>query len=116
MPDIQHLSVSKEHMHAAGETGVETSYSAHDVDTFEVFGSVFFKDRRILHGVFIRTGGAVDIAHRSVPWSRRIRMVVCDFSIADDHVMREDAANRFVESTTNCILRNFKFSPGFCTA
>ncbi len=100
-------------MNAARQTRVETSDGSHYVYTFEVIGSVFLENRRVLHGIFIRSGHSVNVARIGVPRSRRIRMIIGDFAFADDDVMRQNAAHGFVETAADCFFGNFKFRPRF---
>src|SRR5882757_7832863 len=100
MHGLQSLAVAEIHVNAAWQAGIKTAHGAHDVDAFELVGPVLLEDRRVLHGVFIRTRRAVDIARIGIPGSRRVGMVVGDLTAADHYVMREDATHCFVESAT----------------
>src|SRR5581483_8573705 len=112
----QHLSVSEIHMNAAGQARVEASDSSHDIDSFEVLRSIFFKNGSVLDRIFIRPRRAVDIARARVPRRRRIWMIIRNFLIADYDVMRQYSSNRFMESTANRLLRYFEIRPGFGSA
>ncbi len=64
---FQYLPVAKVHVNAAGQARIEAANGTHDVDALEVLRSVLFKDRRVLYGILIRSGCAVDIARVRVP-------------------------------------------------
>ena len=100
-------------MHATRQARVETSDGSHNVYAFEVGGSVFLEHRRVLLGVFIRSGRSVNIARAGVPGRRRIRMIIGDFAFADNDVMRQNAAHGFVETAADGFFGNFKFRPRF---
>src|ERR1700722_5737064 len=99
-------------MHAARQTRIEAAYRAHDIDSLEFVRPVLLEDRGILHRVLVRTRSAVNIAGISIPGRRRIRMVICDLALLNYYVMREHAANRFVEAAANRFLRYFELRPG----
>ena len=84
---LQDLAVAEIHVDAAGQTGIEAAHRAHDIDALEFVRTVLLKDRRVLHRVFVRSRRAVNIARIRVPRRRRIRMVVGDLAVANDHVM-----------------------------
>ena len=88
MENLKCLTVAKIHMNAAGQARVEAPHGAHDVNPFKFVWSVLFKDRRVLHGIFIRTRRAVYVPHATIPWGRRVRMVVGNLTIADHDMMR----------------------------
>src|SRR3984957_14085792 len=113
MMRLQNLAVPQIHVHAARQTWIEAPYRAHDIDPFKLVRAVFFEDGSILHRVLVWTRSAVNVAWISIPGGRRIRMVVGDLAFLDHHMMREHAANRFVETATNGLLRHFEFRPGF---
>src|ERR1700758_969307 len=103
-------------MHAAGEAWIETSDRTHDIDSLEFVRTILLKDRRVLHGIFIRAWRPVDISWICVPGSRRIWMVVGDLVISNDNVMRQYTADGFVEATSYTFFRNFEIAPGSCSA
>src|SRR4029077_15062309 len=70
--------------------------------------TIVFKDRRVLHGVFVRPWCSINIARISVPWGGRIRMIICDLAAANDQVMRKNSADSFVKSATDSFIRNFE--------
>src|ERR1700749_2553105 len=92
-------------MNAARQTRVEAAHGAHNVDPFEVLRAILFKNRRVLNRVFVRPGGSIDIARVGVPRCRRIRMVVRDLTVANDHMMGQHAAYGFVEPAADAGLR-----------
>src|ERR1700679_2903774 len=99
-------------MYAAGQARIETTHSAHNVDTLEILWTIIFKDRCVLHRIFIRARSSVDIARVRVPRRRRIGMVIRDFAFADHHVMGKHPTNRLVEPTADRFLGNLEVSPG----
>ena len=109
---LQDLAVAEIHVDAARQTRIEAAHRAHDVDALEVVRTVLLEDRRVLHRVFVGSRRAVDIARIRVPRRRRIRMIVRDLAVADDHVMRQDAAHRFVETAADRFVRNFEWCEG----
>src|SRR5580700_9120262 len=113
MVRLQDLAVAQIHMYTAGQTRIEAAYRAHNIDSLEFVRPVLLKNGGVLHRVLVRTRSAVDISWIGIPRRRRIRMVICDLAIFDYHVMREHAANRFVEAAANRFLRYFKLRPGF---
>src|ERR1700730_2873616 len=113
MVSLQRLAITEIHMHATRQARVEAAYRSHDVDAFELVWTVVLEDRRVLHGVLIGPGGSVNITRVRVPRGRRIRMVICNFAVANNYVMRENPANRFMKTASDCILRHFEVRPGF---
>src|SRR5262249_55421346 len=97
MPGFKDFSFPQVHVHTTGQAWIEASHRPHNVDAFELLRPVLFEDGRVLHRVFVRTGGAVDVARIGVPAGGRIRMIVSDLAIANDNVMRQDTANGFME-------------------
>ena len=95
-------------MDAAGQAGIEAAHRAHDVDALEFVRTVLLEDRRVLHRVLVRTRRAVNVARVRVPRRRRIRMVVGDLAVADDQVMRQDAAHGFVETAADRFVGHFE--------
>src|ERR1700730_17532042 len=75
-------------MHTAWQTWVKAAHGAHDVDALELVWAILLEDGRVLHGIFIRPGGAIDVAHAAVPGSGRIGLVGSDLAALDDHVVR----------------------------
>ena len=98
---FEHLSIAEVHMDAARQAGIETPHGAHDVDALEFVRAVFLEDRRVLHRVLVGPGRSVNIARIRVPRRRRIGMVIGDLAVANDDVMRQDAAHRFVEAAAD---------------
>src|ERR1700723_3745725 len=113
MVSLQRLAITEIHVHATRQARVEATYRSHDVDPFELVWAVVLEDRRVLHRVFIGPGRSVNIAWVRVPRGRRIRMVICNFAVANNYVMREHSAHRLVEATSDGILRHFEVRPGF---
>ena len=56
------FALAEIHVHATGQTRIEAAHGAHNVDAFEVLGSVLFEERATLHGVLVGPGRSVDIA------------------------------------------------------
>src|SRR5258708_40118689 len=75
------------HMNATWQTGVKAADRPHNVDALEGVRAIIFEDRRVLHGILVWSGCAIDVTHTTIPWRRRIGMIVGDLSILDDHVM-----------------------------
>src|SRR5689334_19707100 len=50
---FEHFSVAQIHVHAARQTGIKTSHGTHNVYAFEFVRAILFKDRRVLHGIFV---------------------------------------------------------------
>src|SRR5271170_6198134 len=113
MVGLQHLAIAEIHVHAARQTRIEAAYGAHDVDALEFVRPILFEDRRVLHRILVRARGSVNIARIGVPGRGRIRMIVCDFAVANYDVVREYSAHRFVEAAGNRVVRNFEVVPGF---
>ena len=99
------------HVHAARQARVERAHRAHDVDALEVLRAVLLEDRRVLHGVLVGAGRAVDVARVGVPRRRRVGLVVGDLALADDHVVREHAARRLVEADADRLLGHLEVRP-----
>src|ERR1700730_2367695 len=116
MVGLQRFSIAEIHVHSTRQTRIETAHRPHDVDTLELVGTVILEDRCVLHGVFIGSGRSVDITRVCVPRCRWIRMVVGNFAVANDHVMRKHAADGFVETASDGVLWNFEVRTGFRAA
>src|SRR6476646_10952629 len=95
-------------MDAARQAWVETAHCAHDVDAFELIRAVLFEDGRVLDRIFVRSRRTVDIARTAVPWRGWIRMIIGDFAVADDEVMRQHTANGFMKSATDGFIGDGK--------
>src|SRR5580704_863852 len=113
---LQHLAVAKVHMHSARQTRIEAAYRPHDVNALELVGAVLLEDRRVLHRIFVRTRGAIHSTWIRIPGRGRIGMIVCDFALADYYVMRQHAADSFVEAAADGLFRHFEFGPGLGAA
>src|SRR5579862_5743385 len=98
MAGFEYLAAAVVHVHAAGQTRIETSDCAHNVDAFEFVSSILLEDRRVLDGVFVGAWGPVGVAGIGVPRRRGIRMIVGDLAVLDHNVMREHAADSFMEA------------------
>src|SRR5260370_25125450 len=112
MPLLDHLTVADIHVNTARQARVKTADRPHHVDSLEVLRPVLFKDRLPLDGVLVRPWRSVVIARTGVPRGWRIGMIVCDLPVANDHMMREYAANRLSEAATDGFLRDVKLVPG----
>src|ERR1700722_16284488 len=109
--DIQRLTVAQVHVHAAGEARIEAPHGPHDVDALELVWAVFLEDRGVLPRVLVRARSPVGIADAAVPRRRRIRVIVGDLSIADYHMVRQNAAHGFMESAANRFVRYLELAP-----
>src|SRR5947209_19636973 len=103
-------------MDTARQAGVEAANRPHDVDTLEGVRAVVFEDGRVLHGILVGAGRAIDVSHTAVPGCGRIRMVVGDLPVLNDHVMGEHASYRFMEPAADGLLRHSEITPGFGVA
>src|SRR5262249_19571777 len=72
--------------------------------------------RCVLHGVFIRSGSAVEVSRIGVPGRWRIRMVIGDFAVADDYVMRQHATDGLMEPAGDGFVGDLELRPGFGAA
>src|SRR5260370_2901462 len=99
-------------MYTARQAGIEAPYRAHDIDALEFVRSVLFEDWCILHRVLVRTWRAIDVARARVPRRGRIRMIIGNLTIADHHMMRQHAADSFIESPADGLAGNFEIRPG----
>src|SRR5437879_1885498 len=98
MPRLEYLAAAQIHVHTARQARIETAHRSHNVDSLEVSRSVLFEDRCVLDGILVRTRRAVHVARASVPGSRRVRMVVGDLAVANNHMVRQHTAYRFMEA------------------
>ena len=94
-----------------GRHGSNERTAPHDVHALEVLRAVLLEDRRVLHGVLVRAGGAVDVARVGVPRGRRVGLVVGDLALADDHVVREHAARGLVEADADRLFGDLEVRP-----
>src|SRR5215471_14842072 len=99
-------------MNAAGQTRIETAHGAHDVYALEIFGAVLLEDRRILHGILVGSRSTVNITRVGVPRRRRIWVIISDFTITNNDMVREYAAHGFVETAADCFFRHLELIPG----
>src|ERR1700728_3130660 len=113
---FEHLSIAEIHMHAAREAWVKAANGAHNIDALELVGPIFFEDGRILHRIFIGTRSSVNITRIRVPGCWWIGMIVGYLAVANDNVMRKNAAHRFVEAAANRLLGNLEVRPGLRVA
>src|SRR5579875_3091873 len=100
-------------MDAAGKAGIETPHRSHDIDALEILRAILFEDRRVLNGVFIRSGRAVAVARAAVPRRWRIGMVVGYLAVTDHDVMRQNAAYGLVEPAADRVIGHFEIRPRF---
>ena len=105
---FQHLAVAEVHVYSAGQAGIKTAHSTHDVDALERVWPIFLEDRRVLHRILIRPWSAVAITRIGIPRSWRIGVIVGDFVIPDHDMMRQDAAHCFVESAADGFVGDLK--------
>src|SRR3984885_115336 len=112
MMSLQCLAITQIHMNATGQARIKAPDSAHYVDALELVRSVFLKDGCVLHCIFVGPGGAVNVSWVGIPGCGGIRVIVCDFAVTDNHVMRQDAAHCFMEPAANRLVRNDEFRPG----
>src|SRR5215469_6653249 len=80
--DLPHLSLARVHVDTARQAWVEASHGSHDVDTLEVLRAILLEDRRVLHGVLVRSRSAVGVAWARVPRRRWVRLIVGDLAFA----------------------------------
>jgi hypothetical protein len=113
MANLDLLAIAQVHVDSAGQAGVEAAYGPHDIDSLEVVRPVFLEDRRVLHRIFVRPRRPEGIARAGIPARGRIGMIIGDFPLANDHVMRQQAAHRFVEAAAQPFLGNLELRPGF---
>src|SRR5262249_35009015 len=109
---LQHLATSDGHVHAAGQARVEAAHGAHDVDALEAVRGVLLEDRSVLYRVLEGTRGAEGVPDTAVPRRRRVRVVVRDLPVPDDHVVAERAAYRLGEAAADGLLRQRERLPG----
>src|SRR6476661_8992479 len=107
----EHFPISQVHVNSTGETGIETSHRAHNINALEVFRPVFFEQWRVLNGVLVRSRCTVYISRAGIPGSWRIRMIVRYFPIAYDNVMRKHSPHGFVEPAANAFVRYLEVRP-----
>src|SRR5262249_9104354 len=100
------------HMYAAGQAGIEATYSAHNINAFEFLRSILLENRCILNGIFVGARSAIDIAWAGIPGRRWIGMVVRDLAVFDHHMVRKHAAHGFVEATANRLFGHGEVGPG----
>src|SRR5271154_3596481 len=113
MVRLQHLAITQIHVHAARQAGVEAAHRTHDIYALEFFRTILFEDRRVLHRIFVGTGGAIDVTRIGIPRSWRIGMVIGDFALTNYDVMGEYAPHRFVETAADGFFRHLEIRPGF---
>src|SRR5690242_6467051 len=101
MDHLQLFPLAKVHMDTTWQARVKAAHRSHNVDTFEVLPVILFEDWRVLHGIFIGTGRAIDIAHTAVPGRGWIRMVIGDLSVLDHQVMGKHTAYSLVEAAAD---------------
>src|ERR1700728_4327475 len=109
---VQHLAVAEVHVHPAGQARGEAAHGAHGVDGLELVRRVLLEDRRVLHRVLVGSRRAVDVADAGVPRGRRVRVVVRDLPAADDHVVRQHAADRLGEPAAVGLVGHAERLPG----
>src|ERR1700674_246097 len=100
-------------MYATWQAGVEASHRPHDVNALELVWPIFLEDWRVLHRILVRPWCSINVARIRVPRRRWVWMIVRDLAVPNDDVMRQNAANRFVEAAADGILWHGKVRPGF---
>src|SRR5215471_2722281 len=85
--NLELLAGAQIHVNAAGETGIEASNRAHDVDPLERIGRILLEKRGVLDGVLVGTGRAEAVAGARVPRRGRIRVVVRDLPFSNHEMM-----------------------------
>src|SRR6185295_6753391 len=113
---VQRFAVALVDVHTTGQARVEAAHRAHDVDALEVLVAALLEDRGVLHGVLVRAGGAVAVAHAAVPGCGRVRVVVRDLAAADDHVVGEHAAHGLGEADADGLVGHRELLPGLRVA
>src|SRR5437764_9272021 len=111
MNGLKQFAFAQVHVYSAGQARIEAADRTHNIDSFESVRTIILKNRRVLDAVFIGTRSAIHITGTGVPWRRRVRMVVGDLSVADHHVMRQNATNRLVEAATDRVVRYLEIGP-----
>src|SRR5882762_10841079 len=106
MADGDFLTLAEVHVHTTREARVEAPYRPHDIDALELLGTVLLEDRRILHGILVRSRGAERIAWARVPRRGRIRVIVGDLTVPDDEMVRQHSPDGLVEPTANGLVRH----------
>src|SRR6266480_4386021 len=86
MGDVDLLAVAEIHVDPARQARVEAADGTHDVDASEMLLAVLLEDGGVLHRVLVGAGRALRVARAGVPAGRRIRVVVGDLALANDHV------------------------------
>ena len=69
-------------------------------------GPILLEDGCVLHRVLVRPRSPVDVSGIGIPGSRRIGMIVRNFAVSDNDMVRKHAAHRFMEAASNRILRH----------
>src|ERR1700676_4165067 len=108
---FEHLSIAEVHVYTARQAGVETPHCAHNVYALEFVRAIFLKEWCVLHCILVRPWCSVNVPWVCVPRRRRIGMVIGVFAVANDTVMRQNAAPRLVEAAADGILRNGELRP-----
>src|SRR5579872_2692741 len=111
MDNLQFFPFTEIHVNTTWQARVKAAHGPHDIYALEFVWPIFFKDGCILHGIFVGTRSAIDIAHAPIPRSRRVRMIIGNLPILDDHVMGKDTTYRLVEATANGLLRYGEIVP-----
>src|SRR6267154_1015881 len=101
MARLQDPSITEVHVHTARQAWIEAANRAHDIDTLEAVGPIFFEQRGVLDGVLEGSRRAERVARTGIPGRRRIRVVIGDLAIADDQMMRQPTAYGFVEAAAD---------------
>src|SRR6185436_4808813 len=109
---LQNSPISEIHMHTARKTWIEAPHSTHYIYTFEVAGTVLFKDWHTLNSILIWTGCPIYVPRACVPGRRRIGMIICYFSFANNNVVREHSPHSLMKTTADRFIRNLECIPG----
>src|SRR5690242_8255753 len=105
MVGFEDLTAADIHVYATGQTWIEAADGPHNVDALEAVRSVFFEDRCVLDGVFVRSRRSVDIARTGVPWRRGIGMVIGNLTVLDNDMVRKDTTDSLVEAARDRVFR-----------
>jgi len=112
MLGLENLSTAEIHVHAAGQARDQSSHGAHNVDTFELIGTVLLED-----GSYSAPHLSYDRACRKYPadWHSMVSEDTDDnwrSCFADHHMMRKNASDCFVKATADGLFRHFEIRPG----
>ena len=97
------------HVNSAWQARIKTADGSQNVDSLEMFGVIFFEEGRVLNRVLVRPGNSVGITRAGVPTRWWIRMIICDFAVTDDNMMREHTAHGLMEAAPDGVAGHAVF-------